>query len=223
MKDYNVLNDLVPKTQELHRAIFDKGYEQGQKDILEQLSYDDCISRQAVINAINHNCIYENEYNLTASHIMEKVKQLPPVTLQRCEDWYDVPSDEMTLEQARQAVKDLRKKLAERLEQESCDDCINRQAAIDTIESWLSCDDYNETERHIMRAMQSVLYDLPSVTPKEKTGHWTPLLDNDGSPTLEETYGKVYRCSACGFISYGENFCGNCGAKMSEPQKSEDN
>ena len=29
------------------------------------------------------------------------------------EDWCDVPSDEMTLEQARQAVKDLRKKLAE--------------------------------------------------------------------------------------------------------------
>lgn len=28
-------------------------------------------------------------------------------------DWHDVPSDEMTLEQARQAVKDLRKKLAE--------------------------------------------------------------------------------------------------------------
>ena len=34
------------------------------------------------------------------------------------EDWYDVPSDEMTIEQARQAVKDLRKKLAECLEQE---------------------------------------------------------------------------------------------------------
>ena len=32
MKDYEVLNKLVPKTQELHRAIFDKGYEQGFKD-----------------------------------------------------------------------------------------------------------------------------------------------------------------------------------------------
>lgn len=37
-----------------------------------------------------------------------------------CDDWYDVPSDEMTLEQARQAVKDLRKKLAEYLEQQPC-------------------------------------------------------------------------------------------------------
>ena len=50
----------------------------------------------------------------------------------------------------------------------ACEDCISRQAAIDTIESWLSCDDYNEAERHIMRAMQSVLYDLPSVSSSEK-------------------------------------------------------
>lgn len=32
MKNYDVLDELVPKTQELHRAIFDKGYEQGFKD-----------------------------------------------------------------------------------------------------------------------------------------------------------------------------------------------
>lgn len=51
-------------------------------------------------------------------------------------------------------------------EQEPCNDAISRQAAIDTIESWLSCDDYNKAERHIMRAMQSVLYDLPPVTPQ---------------------------------------------------------
>ena len=32
MKNYDVLNELVPKTQELHRTIFDKGYEQGFAD-----------------------------------------------------------------------------------------------------------------------------------------------------------------------------------------------
>ncbi len=37
------------------------------------------------------------------------------------EDWHDVPSDEMTLEQARQAVEDLRKKLVEYLRQEPCE------------------------------------------------------------------------------------------------------
>lgn len=44
MKDYSILDDLVPKTQELHRAIFDKGYTQGQKDILEQHRTDLCES-----------------------------------------------------------------------------------------------------------------------------------------------------------------------------------
>lgn len=34
IKKYEVLNELVPKTQELHRAIFDKGYIQGQQDVL---------------------------------------------------------------------------------------------------------------------------------------------------------------------------------------------
>lgn len=57
------------------------------------------------------------------------------------------------------------------LDQAPCDDCISRQANIDIIESWLLCDDYNEAERHIMRAMQSVLYDLPPVTPQQKIGH----------------------------------------------------
>ena len=51
------------------------------------------------------------------------------------------------------------------LGQESCSDVISRQAVIDTIELWLSCDDYNEAERNIMRAIRSVLYDLPSVNP----------------------------------------------------------
>ena len=57
-------------------------------------------------------------------------------------------------------------------ENEPCEDCISRQAAIDTIESWLSCDDYNEAELHIMRAMQSVLYDLPSVNPQKPKSEW---------------------------------------------------
>lgn len=47
------------------------------------------------------------------------------------------------------------------------DDLISRQAAIDVIEKWLECSDYNEAERHIMRATESILYDLPSVNQQE--------------------------------------------------------
>ena len=71
MKDYDVLNELVPKTQELHRAIFDKGYEQGQKDILEQLRYDDCISRQAVLNTLD-----KMDKALDADRTVENYKEL---------------------------------------------------------------------------------------------------------------------------------------------------
>lgn len=36
-KNYEVLNELVPKTQELHRAIFDKGYEQGRLQVIDEI------------------------------------------------------------------------------------------------------------------------------------------------------------------------------------------
>ena len=44
---------------------------------------EDCISRQAVLDSIHANCVYENEYNLTAKHIEDAVKQLPPVNPQK--------------------------------------------------------------------------------------------------------------------------------------------
>ena len=62
------------------------------------------------------------------------MSEFPTQRQEPCDDWYDVPSDEMTLEQARQAVKDLRKKLVEYLEQESTTkndltvDCISRKS-----------------------------------------------------------------------------------------------
>ena len=110
-------------------------------------------------------------------------------------------------------------------ENEPCEDCISRQAAIDTIESWLSCDDYNEAERHIMRAMQSVLYDLPFVNPEKpicpsagidcedcptyepKTGHWI----------FDEVLDRHYYCSECKSMGVDYwDYCPNCGAKMTE-------
>ena len=45
----------------------------------------DLISRQAVIDAINENAIFENEYNLTASRIKKAVEDLPSTV-----DWIPV-------------------------------------------------------------------------------------------------------------------------------------
>lgn len=125
--------------------------------------------------------------------------------LEPCEDWYDVPSDEMTLEQARQAVKDLRKKLSEYLEQEPCEDCISRQEA-------LNCVTLNEFRYKIVEDMKT----LPSVAPKEKTGHWVK------TPKAVMGEGYMWYCDKCEHQVYqdssrdypSEKYCPNCGARM---------
>lgn len=64
-----------------------------------------------------------NKYNQESIEALDMaIKALE----QSSEDWYDIPSDEMTLEQARQAVKDLRKKLTEYLEQQPSD-CVSME------------------------------------------------------------------------------------------------
>lgn len=81
-----------------------------------------------------------------------------------CEDWHDVPSDEMTLGQARQAVKDLRKFVMDNHilpKLQSCSDAISRQAVIDMtgLSEWFdSSDSYNE--------FVIALSELPPVTPQ---------------------------------------------------------
>lgn len=111
-----------------------------------------------------------------------------------CEDWYDVPSDEMTLGQARQAVKDLRKKLAEYLWQEPCD-CISREDAIRI----------SSGECHFSNILKE-LKNLPSVNPQPKTGRW---INNS--------------CSECGIYNASayKSYCPNCGCCMVEMKESE--
>lgn len=142
---------------------------------------------------------------------------------QPCDDWHDVPSDEMTLNQARQAVKDLRKKLAEYLEQQPCEDCISREQAI------------RITEQGQIQGYEwqfKKLCALPSVTPKgvtitdfadrcrecgkQKVGKWI-----DTGIGREEFYGEMFVCSECNSMSYYENYCPNCGAKMAESEGKE--
>ena len=106
------------------------------------------------------------------------------------------------------------------LEQESCDDCVRRQEVLDSIHA--NCvyeNEYNLTAKHIEDAVKQ----LPSVTSQQKIGHW--IYDN-------ATYN--WRCDKCGetpktmgyvgsdkFMAEHFKFCNHCGAKMIEPQESE--
>jgi len=94
-------------------------------------------------------------------------------------------------------------------EQESCEDCISRQAVLDLIVA-------NHTELNgINVVMYSPLYkdikQLPSVTPQPKTGHWTR--------TVDKAEYLVWECN-CGWQQrFATNYCPNCGAKMTESEK----
>lgn len=156
--------------------------------------------------------------------VVKELKCLPSVTPQEpCEDWYDVPSDEMTLEQARQAVKDLRKKLSEHLEQEPCEDAISRQAALDAMDA-LEKEDIEAYGCDIpegfdgKRAKQAINA-LPPVNPQQRTGRLI-LLDNCSN--------AGYYCSECHKKVVKEgwsetvkrmNFCPNCGMPMESEDK----
>ena len=88
---------------------------------------------------------------------------------QPIEDWHDVPSDEMTLEQARQAVKDLRKKLAEYLWQEPCEDFISRKMAIEAIKEIQPIDTEYDSTLYDKVDVMYILHSLPSVKPQTVT------------------------------------------------------
>ena len=84
------------------------------------------------------------------------------------------------------------------------DDLISRDAVLDACSQSIN----------ILDAM-SRIDDLPSVTPKQRKGHWEMCEDADG------IYGV---CDICGidadFSHYGKAYpyCPSCGAKMEEQE-----
>ena len=99
------------------------------------------------------------------------------------------------------------------LNQQPCDDCVRREEALMA----LTGDITDCTVEEYIARLREKLSKLPSVTPKEKTGHW-----------VNAKVGKLfssndYKCSECGNIldfdgvncGRGDaNYCPNCGARM---------
>ena len=113
------------------------------------------------------------------------------------------------------------------LEQKPCDDCISRQALKRKLQenhdffvnayggfSNMSLNDKARVDE-ITNCIAMVVNE-PSVTPKEKTGKW-----------IDDEFGS--KCSCCGIHTHLDKFdrpmkfkhCSMCGAKMIEPQESE--
>ena len=112
------------------------------------------------------------------------------------------------------------------LEQQPCEDCISREAVDEYITNLLSGYLYDE-ERTRLEDLTAYIWELPSVTPKQKTGRWLMPQQDDGMS--DPIYYQV-RCSECGFDldpqtwhmelhQYGaDKYCPNCGAKMGESE-----
>jgi predicted RNA-binding Zn-ribbon protein involved in translation (DUF1610 family) len=91
------------------------------------------------------------------------------------------------------------------LEQEPCEDCISRQAAIDLIA------DYEFYELNMGQVIKGIR-DLSSVTPQPKTGHWIV-----NEYTWNDKITRDYKCSNCGYTDLIDaNYCPNCGYRMLE-------
>jgi len=114
--------------------------------------------------------------------------------------------------------------------QQPCDDAISRQAVKEAICDYVCGKDIRCVANHECN-IKKLISELPSVTPKEKekTGKW-----------IYDEKSRVYRCSCCNRFPWrvklekhdeiftdltrtnAYKFCPNCGAKMVEPQESED-
>ena len=174
---------------------------------------EDAISRQAVQDYIAKylsQYLY-NDVREAVEAIDEYVGELPSVNPQ-CGDAIDrklvcafidgLISDDSEREKGLEYIRNMPP-----VNPQPCEDSISRQAAIDEIRK---C-------RFVVDAIEKIR-GLPPVTPHPKTGHW--IFDDECK--------EHGHCSRCGYGSVdlvdGEShyFCRNCGARMIEPQESED-
>ena len=183
------------------RFYYDHGYAQAKRD----LSCEDCISRQAVLNKLNRLIEVERLQGTDEmGYGRERISAYESMIFE-INSKYLYPSVNP---------------------QEPCENCISREAVLDALHL-----EGRPTKRFdYFIAVKSDIIALPPVTPKEKTGHWIDEADD-----IDAQFDRhEYKCSVCGRIAnyyvggnecwwdiYKPNFCPNCGAKMVEPQESE--
>lgn len=135
-------------------------------------------------------------------YILETMPKEPPTECDYVEEWfYEDNKIRKSLDMAIKA-----------LEQEPCEDCVNRQAVDGLVWEYLR----KATDETI--AFYEHFLDLPSVTPQpSRKGHWEVVSDGYS----DNAY--ICECSECKDTVWVYkdadrkwNFCPNCGADMRE-------
>ena len=119
-------------------------------------------------------------------------------------------------------VSDLCRDTADLLEalEQPCEDCISRQA---TVERLCKVAEFMNEKRnglgspYVMAALfiQYNKEEFPSVTQKQRTGHW---IKDDITEWSKGAY--KHKCDRCGaYHRTMYDYCPSCGAKMIEPQE----
>lgn len=97
-------------------------------------------------------------------------------------------------------------------EQESCEDCISRQAVLDGLASIAKVKAKSDAQKSLMGRVMFFTEHLPPVTPQPKMGQWIRM----------KAYEK-WGCSECHtvfrFTFKEHDYCPNCGAKMQEVEE----
>lgn len=116
---------------------------------------------------------------------------------------------------------------------EFCKDCISREQALRELKESAEHHANDSREEVLLRRDRDIIKALPSVTPQEpKIGHWISHRKHcENLGVIPSGLGAYEWCSNCDcgidvrewYRNNHYNYCPNCGAKMVEPQESEDN
>ena len=168
---------------------------------------ENAISREAAIDIVKHEC---GEWKGLSKEIVKQFNGLPPVQPKYnpdewCHDCKEYDHDKHCCPRYNKVIRNTVEEM-----KQSCEDAVSRKWLVEALEAKgfsLTDTDYN-IMIHLIRDT------APSVQPKIKVGHWIDI------PKYKDI---AWQCSECEyFTTLKHSYCPNCGAKMVEPQESED-
>lgn len=171
------------------------------------------MTREEAIQIIKSECYVFNPFNFDCPRMINTALDM---AIEALEQEYSRSAEITQYRHDCEKLMEENERLKKTLEQQPCEDCISRQAAIDAFERFihqLGIEDEPYNYGEIALSAKNV----PPVTPQQNTGHWI---------TLKDEYGDIHEavCSCCDKNgNHKWAYCPNCGAKMESEVKNDNN